>query len=58
MSTKILQNKNTNNIVHEHAAYSYNNKCKKCAGMGLNGFIFEKININCAENMKKSVGAV
>ena len=27
-----------------HTAYSWNNKCQKCAGMGLNGFIFRKIN--------------
>ena len=38
-----------------HTAYSYSNKCQKCAGMGLNGFIFKKINKNYAENMKKIV---
>ena len=42
----------------EHTAYSSNIKCQKCAGMGLNGFIFKKINKNYAENMKKIVGAV
>ena len=27
-----------------HNAYSWNNKCQKCVGMGLNGFLSEKIN--------------
>ena len=26
-----------------HRAYRYNIKCQKCAGMGLNDFIFQKI---------------
>ena len=41
-----------------HTAYNWNIKCQKCAGMGLNGFIFKKIIKNYAENMKKIVGAV
>ena len=41
-----------------HTAYNWNIKCQKCAGMGLNGFIFRKIIKNYAENMKKIVGAV
>ena len=35
-----------------HTAYSWNNKCQKCAEMGLNGFIFKKINKK--EREKKS----
>ena len=27
-----------------HTTYSWNNKWQKCAGMGLNGFIFKRIN--------------
>ena len=42
-----------------HTTYSWNIKLQKCAGMGLNGFIFKKINEN--ENIKtkkKILGAV
>ena len=33
-----------------HPTYSKNIKCQKCGGMGLNGFMFKKINGN--ENIK------
>ena len=33
-----------------HTTYSWNIKWQKCAGMGINGFIFKKINGN--ENIK------
>ena len=45
-------------ILIDHTAYNWNNKSQKCAGMGLNGFIFKKINKNYAESMKKIMGAV
>ena len=38
-----------------HTTYSWNIKWQKCAGIGLNGFILEKINENVKE--KKILGA-
>ena len=39
--------------VCDHTTYSWNIKRQKCAGMGLNGFIFKKINENENIKMKK-----
>ena len=35
-----------NKIEILHTTYSWNIKWQKCAGMGLNGFIFKKVNEN------------
>ena len=40
MRSNLISFKNTLED-QRHAAYSYNIKCQKCAGMGLNGFIFK-----------------
>jgi hypothetical protein len=40
-------------VLAQHTTYSWHIKWQKCAGMGLNGFIFKKIN----ENKKKILGA-
>ena len=44
------------NVALHSAAYRWNIKCQKCAGMGINGFTFKKINEN--ENIieKKILG--
>ena len=42
-----------------HTTYSWNIKWQKCSGMGLNGFIFKKINYNYStKTEKKILGAV
>ena len=33
-------------VISRHTTYSWNIKWQKCAGMGVNGFIFKKINEN------------
>ena len=40
-----------------HTTYSWNIKWQKCAGMGLSGFIFKKINENENIKTKKNPGS-
>ena len=40
---QMMRSYNTNAL---HTTYSWNIKWQKCAGIGLNGFIFKKINEN------------